>query len=98
MALPPSELERIAQLAYLDTDSEFFTNLARDVSAIMDFVEQLKQVPTAETSPLFHPLDLHQHLRSDEVTESNCRAKLAEIAPVFTDNLYIVPHIIDTSE
>ena len=93
MSTSEHEITKIAALAYLETDTKSAQQLAHDVSAIMDFVEQLRQVDTTTTVPLLHPLDLHQRLRLDEVTEKNCVAKLAKIAPLFTDNLYLVPKL-----
>lgn len=93
MPLSPEEFEEINELAYLDT--EHSATLAKDIEAIMDFVEKLRLVDTKNTIPLFHPFDLHQRLRADAVTESDCLAELAEIAPLFEDDLYLVPKVLE---
>lgn len=90
-----AELKKIAALAYIDTHSENTTQLLQDVGAIMNYVEQLRQIDTANTAPLLHPLDLHQRLRADEVHEENRTEELAKIAPLFVDGLYLVPKVID---
>ena len=41
--------------------------------------------------PLLHPFALHQRLRADAVTEEDCIAELEAIAPLFEDDLYLVP-------
>jgi len=89
------ELKKIASLAHIETDSDSTLQFANDVSAIMSLVEQLRQVNTDGVAPLLHPLNLHQRLRMDLVTEENCSEALAKIAPVFADNLYLVPKVID---
>lgn len=85
------ELKKIAKLAHLETT----TNLEHDVSSIMDYVDQLRQIDTTGITPLLNPLDLHQRLRADDANEENCLAELAEIAPLFADNLYLVPKVIN---
>lgn len=94
MSTSKHELKKIAALAYIETDNESSQQLAEDVSAIMAFVEQLRQVDTRQISPLLHPLDLHQNLRRDEILHENCVQQLEKIAPLFVDGLYLVPKVI----
>lgn len=98
MATSEQQLKKIAALAYLETDEMATAQLAQDVSAIMAFVETLRQVNTQATSPLLHPLDLSQRLRYDQVTESNNLQQLATIAPLFGDDLFLVPKVIETGK
>lgn len=92
------ELKKIAALAYLEADTASTQQLTQDVGAIMAFVEELRKVDTKGINPLSHPLDLHQRLREDKVQAENCVAKLEEIAPLFSDNLYLVPKVIDSGK
>ncbi|KTD08096.1 Asp-tRNA(Asn)/Glu-tRNA(Gln) amidotransferase subunit GatC [Legionella jamestowniensis] len=98
MAITSDDLKSIEQLAYLDAEPSENTKLAEEINAIMDFVEQLKQVDTTGVAPLFHPFDLHQRLRPDEVQEQDCSRQLEEIAPLFEENLYLVPKIIESGQ
>lgn len=82
----------------MDSESEDHRQLCEEVNAIMDFVEQLRQVDTTGQAPLFHPFDLHQRLRPDEVREKDCSKELAEIAPLFENGLYLVPKVIDSGQ
>jgi aspartyl-tRNA(Asn)/glutamyl-tRNA(Gln) amidotransferase subunit C len=93
-----SELNKIATLACIKLESESAVQLAHDLSAIMNFVEQLRAVDTQNISPLCHPLDLHQRLRQDNITEKNQVLALGKIAPQFTDNLYLVPKVIEVEK
>lgn len=98
MTISVKDLEKIAQLAYLDTDIEHSPKLIEDINAIMNFVDQLRAVNTQEVEPLFHPLALNQRLRPDVVTEKNCLTELAELAPQFANELYLVPQVIEQSK
>lgn len=98
MSTSKDELKNIAALAYIKTGEEDTLQLAKDVSAIMDFVEKLRQIDTTHIAPLLHPLDLHQRLRADVANVENNTADLAKIAPLFADNLYLVPKVIETGK
>ncbi|CEG57168.1 Asp-tRNA(Asn)/Glu-tRNA(Gln) amidotransferase subunit GatC [Legionella fallonii] len=98
MTISQKDLEKIARLAYLDTESSTTSQLTQDVSAIMDFVEQLRSADTHDVAPLFHPFALHQRLRIDAVTEEECIRELEEMAPLFDDDLYLVPKVIESDK
>jgi aspartyl-tRNA(Asn)/glutamyl-tRNA(Gln) amidotransferase subunit C len=98
MTISPEELTKIANLAYLDTDSTDSGKLTQEISSIMDFVDQLRSVDTSNATPLFHPFALHQRLREDEVTEEECIAELESMAAMFEDNLYMVPKVIESGK
>ncbi|MDP1604733.1 MAG: Asp-tRNA(Asn)/Glu-tRNA(Gln) amidotransferase subunit GatC [Legionella sp.] len=98
MTLSITDVRAIAALAYLEADNDDMEKLAREVNDIMDFVQQLNQVNTTQVAPLFHPMDLHQPRRSDEVSEESCLRELAEIAPHFEEQLYLVPKVIDAGK
>ncbi|WP_133127809.1 Asp-tRNA(Asn)/Glu-tRNA(Gln) amidotransferase subunit GatC [Legionella nagasakiensis] len=95
MITSKNELNQIAELACIELSHDNLTQLTEDIQAIMNFVEQLRTINTEHYSPMLHPLDLHQPLRNDEVKEENCVAELETIAPLFAENLYLVPKVID---
>jgi len=64
------EVERIAVLSRLSPTVEERESLAREMSSIIDFVEQLNELDTSSTEPLHHVLDMHSVLREDVVVES----------------------------
>ena len=94
---PENTFKKIAALAALDLNTDT-TQLAHDVSGIMDYVEQLTQVDTRGVTPLMHPLDLHQRLRADEASEKSCLDQLEELAPLFDQDLYLVPKALHTDK
>ncbi len=87
------ELNKIASLAYLDVSSMPY--LFDDVRVIMNYVAQLREIDTSDIVPLLHPLDLHQRLRGDEAIHTSYNSELSKIAPLFEDNLYLVPKVIE---
>ncbi|WP_292363164.1 Asp-tRNA(Asn)/Glu-tRNA(Gln) amidotransferase subunit GatC, partial [Methylophaga sp. UBA1464] len=69
MSLDKSDVEKIAHLARLAIDESTIPDYARDLNNILTLVEQMSAVDTNEVSPMAHPLDAHQRLREDVVTE-----------------------------
>jgi len=98
MSLSEHEFQKIAALAHLETSPQNTQQLAVDVDAILAFVEKLREMDTTDVAPLFHPLDLYQRLRKDEVIEKNCVEQLSKIAPLFADDFYLVPTVIDSGK
>ena len=95
MTTSEAELKKIAALAYIDIDANSTLQFANDISSIMNLVEQLRQINTSAVAPLLHPLDLHQRLRHDDVLDDSALPALAKIAPLFANDLYLVPKVID---
>ena len=95
MSLEKSDVEKIAHLARLAIDEKDVPEYTRNLTNILDLVEQMSSVNTDDVAPMAHPLDATQRLRSDEVTESNQREHFQEVAPNVEDGLYLVPKVIE---
>ncbi|MEI2770218.1 MAG: Asp-tRNA(Asn)/Glu-tRNA(Gln) amidotransferase subunit GatC [Candidatus Competibacter sp.] len=95
MSLGPAEVAKIAHLARLAIRDEDVPAYARNLSAILELVEQMNAVDTAGVSPMAHPLDMAQRLRADEIGESNQREQFQAIAPSVEAGLYLVPKVIE---
>jgi aspartyl-tRNA(Asn)/glutamyl-tRNA(Gln) amidotransferase subunit C len=95
MVLEASQVEKIAHLARLGIDADDVPEYARNLSAILAFVEQLNRVDTAGVEPLAHPLEATQRLRPDVVTEPDDREKFLRNAPLTEAGLYLVPRVIE---
>ncbi len=95
MALTREQLEKMATLARVELSIESSTDVTDNVSRIIDFFDALNDVNTDGVSPMAHPLDMVQRLRTDEVTEHNQRDKFQQSAALVEDGLYLVPKVID---
>lgn len=95
MALDKSEVEKIAHLARLAIDEAAVPDYARDLSNILDLVDQMSAGDTTGVAPLAHPLDAVQRLRPDEVTEGDQRERFQAVAPAVENGLYLVPKVIE---
>ena len=95
MSLGPAEVNKIAQLARLAIRPQDAPAYARNLSAILELVEQMKAVDTTGVTPLANPLDKAQRLRPDVVTESDQHSQFQAIAPQVEAGLYLVPKVIE---
>ena len=95
MSLSPDDVHKIAHLARLAVSDEEATAVAGDLSNILQLVEQMQEVDTAEVLPMSHPLHMTQRLRADEVKAQNQRDKFQSIAPATENGLYLVPKVIE---
>ncbi len=95
MSLKTEDVKNIAHLARLAISDDAVDDYARDLSNILDLVDQMNQVDTDDVQPMAHPMDVAQRLRPDEVTETNQRDKFQSIAPDVEAGLYRVPKVIE---
>lgn len=95
MSLDRSDVERIAHLARLEIDPAEVPGYARNLSDILEFVEQMNAVDTADVEPMAHPVEAAQRLRPDEVTERIDRDEFLRLAPQVENGLYLVPRVIE---
>ncbi|WP_166264300.1 Asp-tRNA(Asn)/Glu-tRNA(Gln) amidotransferase subunit GatC [Marinobacter caseinilyticus] len=95
MAISRQDIEKVALLARIKVDEAQVTALEKDLSNILDLVDQLQSADTSQTEPMAHPLDAAQRLRADTVTETDNRAAFQAIAPSTENGLYLVPRVIE---
>lgn len=95
MSLERSDVEKIAHLARLAIDEEQIPAYARELSKILELVEQMNAVDTSGVVPMAHPLEVAQRLRPDDITEPDQRERFQSIAPAVEDGLYLVPKVIE---
>lgn len=95
MSLDKTDVEKIAHLARLAIDDKTIPDYARDLNNILSLVEQMSAVDTTDISPMAHPLDAHQRLRDDVVTETDQRELFQTIAPKTEAGVYLVPQVIE---
>ena len=95
MALDKADVEKIAHLARLGIDEADIPEYAKNLSNILDLVEQMNAVDTSGVEPMAHPMEAAQRLRADAVTETNQREHFQEHAPAVENGLFLVPKVIE---
>ena len=95
MSLDRSDVEKIAHLARMALDEQQVESYAKDLSNILNLVEQLEGADTDRVEPMAHPLHMAQRLREDRVTEIDRREANQSVAPSVEAGLYLVPKVIE---
>lgn len=95
MSLNKEDVEKIAHLARLSIKQEDIPGYSRELSKILDLVDQMNAVNTQNVEPMAHPQDNTQRLREDKNTELNQRDGFQTIAPQVERGLYLVPKVIE---
>jgi aspartyl-tRNA(Asn)/glutamyl-tRNA(Gln) amidotransferase subunit C len=70
MSLTAQEVSWVAHLARLELTEAELEAMTRQLSSIVDYVDQLKRVNTDGVEPLAHPLAVHNVFRADEPAPS----------------------------
>jgi len=99
MALTPSDVRRIADLARLDLGQDEQARMLEQLNSFFRIVEQMSAVETSGVEPLYTPLAAVEHiqlrLRDDVVSESVDREANQQSAPATSAGLYLVPRVIE---
>lgn len=95
MSLTATDVKKIAHLARLNMSENDIEAYTRQLSNILDLVEQMNKADTGSIEPLAHSIEVSQRCRPDAVTETNQRAAFQAIAPQVEAGLYLVPQVID---
>ncbi|UTW48093.1 Asp-tRNA(Asn)/Glu-tRNA(Gln) amidotransferase subunit GatC [Bacterioplanoides sp. SCSIO 12839] len=95
MALDQDQIRDIAALSRLQIDEAQISDYQKNLSNILDLVDQLAAVDTSDVEPMAHPLDAVQRLRADVVTETNERERFQKVAPQVAEGHYIVPKVVE---
>jgi aspartyl-tRNA(Asn)/glutamyl-tRNA(Gln) amidotransferase subunit C len=95
MSLHKDDIEKIAHLARLSLSEADIPAYADNLSNILNLVEQMNAIDTADITPMAHPFNESQRLREDEVTEENQRELLQQNSPATEKGLFLVPKVIE---
>jgi aspartyl-tRNA(Asn)/glutamyl-tRNA(Gln) amidotransferase subunit C len=99
MALQPSDIDRIANLARLELRTGEPERMLGSLNAFFAIVEQMKAVDTQGIEPLAHPVaaiqEVQLRLRADLVSEPNNREANQRSAPAVERGLFLVPKVIE---
>ena len=88
------KVAKLSRLELTETEIEEFTG---QLSAILDYVEKMNELDTADVDPLAHCLPISNVFRADCVKESLGTEKTLENAPQREGEFFKVPKILDDS-
>lgn len=95
MSLSIDQVRWVAHLARLELSEHELTAIARDLSAIVEYVNQLQSVNTDGVAPLAHAVELTNVFRADEPSPSLPVDQALANAPARKGDFYAVPAVLD---
>lgn len=95
MAITKKDIEHVSRLARIVLKESEKEKLTLQLSAILDYIDQLKKVNTERTEPLSQPVPLHNAFRSDTARASGLQNKILKQAPEQEDTFFKVKKVIE---
>ncbi|MFQ5959388.1 MAG: Asp-tRNA(Asn)/Glu-tRNA(Gln) amidotransferase subunit GatC [Alphaproteobacteria bacterium] len=95
MSIDKATVARIARLARIHVPEEDRAHLARELSNILDWVEQLAEVDTEGVAPMTSVVEMTLPRRADEVTDGGCADDILANAPRREDGFFVVPKVVE---
>lgn len=89
-----AEVERVAKLARLSPSAEQAETLARDLSAILSYFEQIAAVDTTDVPATAHVVQ-GGNFRADELVPGLSQAEALAAAPSSHEGGFAVPKVLE---
>ena len=93
MSLSLDQVRKVARLARLELSDADLGRMQQQLSAILDYIDQLNQLDTDGVEPLAHPLPVQNVFRPDEPTPSLPPGAALQNAPNRVGDYFGVPAV-----
>jgi aspartyl-tRNA(Asn)/glutamyl-tRNA(Gln) amidotransferase subunit C len=87
-------VDKIANLARLEFNSEEKENIKNDLQQMIGFIDKLNELDTTGVEPLLHMSENVNVLREDEVSGTISREEAFKNAPLHDEQFFKVPKVI----
>ena len=95
MAIDAATVRKVARLARLAEPEDRLEPLARELSAILNWIEQLAEVNTDGVEPMTTSVAMSLPMREDVVTEGGDAARVLGNAPKSDRGFFVVPKVVE---
>jgi len=95
MPLDRAAVAHIAMLARIKVPQGELDAMAKELDGILHWVEQLKEVDTANVEPMTGAVRVALPRRKDEITDGDCRDKILANGPETTHGFFVVPKVVE---
>ena len=94
MKITTEEVEHVAELARLQVSSGEKELLTDQMNQILEYMEKLNELDTADVASTSHAIDLTNAFRADSIRQSLSRIESLGNAPESKEEGFIVPRVI----
>jgi aspartyl-tRNA(Asn)/glutamyl-tRNA(Gln) amidotransferase subunit C len=95
MQVDDATVKRIARLARLKIADSEVAGLGKELTGILQWVEQLNAVDTKAIEPMTRVVPIELKKRADMVTDGEIADQVTANAPMTEDNFYVVPKVVE---
>ena len=95
MTIDAATVRKVAKLAHIRESEDRLEGLAKELSGILEWIEQLGEVDTDGVEPMASAVALALPLREDVVTEGGDPAMILANAPAARGNFFVVPKVVE---
>ena len=95
MAIDVATVRKAARLARIRVPEERLEPLARELTGIVTWIEQLNEVDTDGVEPMASTEAVTLPMREDVVTEGGDPARVLKNAPRQDRNFFVVPKVVE---
>ena len=95
MSVDSDTVRRIAHLARIAVAEDEVEPLAKELNAILAFVEQLAAVDVEGVQPMTSVIPMQMKKRADVVTDGGIAEDVLRNAPAAQDHYFMVPKVVE---
>lgn len=95
MSVTKDDVKKVARLARIRVADEALEPLSKELSGILDWIEQLNEVDVDGVEPMTSVVDAKLPMRADEVTDGNRQDEVLANAPRTEDGFFVVPKSVE---
>ena len=95
MSIDKNTVKHISKLARISLDENNVDSLAKDLTSIMKFIENLNKLNTDKTAPLTSIINASLKSRKDEVKDGKIRDQILKNSPEKNEEFFVVPKVIE---
>ena len=95
MQVDEATVRRIARLARIKITDAEAQGLEKELTGIMQWVEQLSEVNTDNIEPMTRVVPIALKKRADKVTDGEKADDVTRNAPMTEDHFFVVPKVVE---
>ena len=95
MAIDAATVRKVAHLARIRVEEDRLEPLARELSGILTWIEQLNEVDTEGVAPMASTEAVSLPMREDVVTDGGDPARVLANAPKSDRGFFVVPKVVE---
>ncbi|MEM8756054.1 MAG: Asp-tRNA(Asn)/Glu-tRNA(Gln) amidotransferase subunit GatC [Pseudomonadota bacterium] len=95
MSVDKDTVRRVAHLARIEVAEDDLEPLAKELSAILDFADELAEVDVEGVEPMTSVTPMALKRRADVVTEGGIRDEVLANAPDAREGFFAVPKVVE---